>query len=279
MSTIRAEQTKSELMRRNRGTDHASNVMNRETSEFNFAKLMGAGSHENELVDCLLEHSFVTQQAAQALSRWIPARIGLNKARLLFSMTVHGTSFTQFWRRCEPCAPTLLVIHTDKGKTFGAYCSAAWRERNAKERATAKFFGTGESFVFTLDGTEPQRYAWVGAAEAAAAANGGTVHSTQPRPYSQEMFMAAGNDWLTVGGGGGTALHISESLVSGQSSACDTFANPPLHGVHAAGTDNGFGIAALIVFGFFMCADDPLPGDDEDAENNEQRLEYYRKNL
>jgi hypothetical protein len=77
----------------------------------------------------------------------------------------------------------------------------AWRERNSKERSTAKFFGTGESFVFTL-GDEPRQYAWVGAAVSATAATDGTVPSTQPRPYSQEMFMAAGNDWLTVGGGG-----------------------------------------------------------------------------
>jgi hypothetical protein len=86
MSTIRAEQTKSELMRRNRGDDLESKQMNREvwmcarsglpndrrilqTSEFNFAKLQGAGSHENELVDCLLEHKFITPKAGTACAR------------------------------------------------------------------------------------------------------------------------------------------------------------------------------------------------------------------
>jgi hypothetical protein len=70
-------------------------------------------------------------------------------------------------------------------------------------------------------------------------------------------------------------LHISESLVSGRSSACDTFANLPLH---AATGDSGFSIASLLVFGFFAHADDPLPCDD-DVENNDERLEYYRNNL
>jgi hypothetical protein len=79
---------------------------------------------------------------------------------------------------------------------FGAYCSVPWRERNnSKERQISKFFGTGESFVFRLrnpssvDLDKPVRYAWVG------------HKRPQPLKHSQEMFMAAGNDWLTVGGG------------------------------------------------------------------------------
>ena len=169
-----------------------------QTSAFNFEKLQRSLTTEMDVIDRLIQWPFIDPASAQALAKRIPQRYSIITSRLLFAVSQQGTSFTQFWRRCDSLAPTLLIIHTTSGRTFGAYCSAAWKERNSKDRATTKFFGTGESFVFTLDTAASVRFGWVGEKRQPYTPNG----LTNKPNYSQEMYMAAGNDWLTIGGGG-----------------------------------------------------------------------------
>jgi hypothetical protein len=103
-------------------------------------------------------------------------------------------------------------------QAFGAYCSSSWSERRDKyERAKTRFFGTGESFVWSL---EPESgtlipYRWSG------------ITHEQPESCPQ-MFQAAGDTWFVIGGGGGEAIAIYDELSTGVTSNCHTFGSPPL---------------------------------------------------
>lgn len=111
-------------------------------------------------------------------------------------------------------------------------CTSAWRQRlNAKSLG---YFGTGESFVFTLV-PDVRCYKWVGTRSAAAAAGeadgakasgAAAVASLSQLP---QMFQAADARTLQIGGGGGgAAIRLDHEFRKCSSRQCDTFASPPL---------------------------------------------------
>ena len=69
---------------------------------------------------------------------------------------------------------------------FGAFCSAYWRERKQSTK-NLSYFGTGETFVFTLS-PEKKKYDWVGLKE-------------ENIPRTANMFQAGDRHVLIVGGG------------------------------------------------------------------------------
>lgn len=71
-------------------------------------------------------------------------------------------------------------------QVFGAFCSMYWRERK-KSNKNVYYFGTGETFVFTLS-PERKKYEWVGLHEE-------NVSNTA------NMFLAGDSKILTIGGG------------------------------------------------------------------------------
>jgi hypothetical protein len=80
-------------------------------------------------------------------------------------------------------------------KVFGAYCSTRWKERNLSDDrgARRKFFGTGESFVFSLV-PEAKKHRWVGLDLMEAGDSANIKHAA-------ELFQSGDRDMLTVGGG------------------------------------------------------------------------------
>lgn len=72
-------------------------------------------------------------------------------------------------------------------KVFGAYCSVDWAKR--KDLKQLEYFGTGESFVFTVL-PDTARYEWVGLAQMGDKP-AATVY----------MFQSASDQLLQVGGG------------------------------------------------------------------------------
>lgn len=82
------------------------------------------------------------------------------------------------------------MILIENMQIFGAFCSTAWSQR--KQMKSLSYFGTGETFLFRFfpdkaeDG-EGEFYAWVGI-------QGAPTHG-------QELFQAADNETLLVGGG------------------------------------------------------------------------------
>ena len=62
--------------------------------------------------------------------------------------------------------------------------------------------------------------------------------------HSEQLFLAADNTMVTIGGGGGQAIWLDENLSRGKTDACQTFDNPPL-------TESGsFEVACMEAFAF-----------------------------
>jgi hypothetical protein len=61
MTAITSEQTKGELLRRNRG-DADTRLMSKVTSEYNLGKLTAVTSIDNSFIELLLEQSFIETQ-------------------------------------------------------------------------------------------------------------------------------------------------------------------------------------------------------------------------
>ncbi|XP_070494948.1 GTPase-activating protein skywalker isoform X3 [Chironomus tepperi] len=164
---------------------------------------------------------------------WLPVRITMYQPVLLYTTEEHGCSLTTFYIRVEQYEPTLLMIKTCNNEVFGAYLSSRWYERNLKDDKGNRqaYFGTGESFLFSLY-PERAKYPWVG------------IDSDRNVDHSAELFMAADNKMLTIGGGDGQAIWMDENIRFGKSDRCKTFNNPPLC------PSGDFEIRVLEVYGF-----------------------------
>lgn len=110
------------------------------------------------------------------------------------------------------------------------------------------YFGSGETFVFRLNGTEYEQYFWVGQREGV-----GkpllyllAVHGILVPKESQCWFMHADSQYLCIGGGQDNkhAISIDSELKHGVSYQSHTFENRPL----ARTTD--FVISFVEVWGF-----------------------------
>lgn len=125
---------------------------------------------------------------------------------------------TTFFNRVEQHEPTILIVKTATedvfilklilmyynqflkhgihlfGQVFGAYCSSRWAERKSKDSHGGRqgYFGTGETFVFTLVPNEV-KYPWVG------------INASSEGPscvrHAAELFMASDGRMITIGGG------------------------------------------------------------------------------
>lgn len=142
--------------------------------------------------------------------------------------------------------PVIILIKTAAGDVFGAFCSSAWGER----KQDRKFFGTGETFVFTFGRGDPLKvFKWVGfgaPSEVSSPASfiyhicilrhispQNTLQQTQSVSlYDSQASLSAGQqlfqcamDGLDVGCG---ALHILSDMNSGRTDRSATFDNEPL---------------------------------------------------
>jgi hypothetical protein len=62
-------------------------------------------------------------------------------------MSVHGVSMFTFMKQIKHEEMTLIICEDEKGHKFGAMCFEEWVHRE-------KFYGTGESFVFSFHDTD-----------------------------------------------------------------------------------------------------------------------------
>ncbi|GFN73983.1 hypothetical protein PoB_000048900 [Plakobranchus ocellatus] len=145
---------------------------------------------------------------------WIPIRLTLKKLELLFSSNVDGTTLRTLYMRTQHAPQTLLIIKATDGSIFGAYCSAAWSIRLEKNIPHMSFFGTGETFVFTLY-PDLKKFPWIG-----------TLGS--PSQSTSDHFMAGNDDMMIIGSGNGEAIYLDSMMNHCRSTHCDTFDNEPL---------------------------------------------------
>uniref|UniRef100_A0A0R3RPM2 Rab-GAP TBC domain-containing protein n=1 Tax=Elaeophora elaphi TaxID=1147741 RepID=A0A0R3RPM2_9BILA len=155
--------------------------------------------------------SIVSSEVAFQLMCYLPERYQLTTPVLIYRVCDDGTSFYHLWTKIDEAESTLLIIKTDKGEVFGAFCDEPWGNRTKiRERGSGKYFGGGLSFVWNLDeNNQVNKYNW--------------------KENQAEYFMAAPYDREpTVLMIGGNAIYIADELIKGSTLPGNTFRNPEL---------------------------------------------------
>eukprot|EP00045_Choanoeca_perplexa_P009394 m.90395 g.90395 ORF g.90395 m.90395 type:complete len:258 (+) comp14881_c0_seq2:1128-1901(+) len=166
----------------------------------------------------------VTLDTWKLIWRDVPIRYHLKHLKRLFSTNTDGYNLASFYNKCQQESPTVLLVRTASGESFGAFLTAAWDLR----RHESGYFGTGESFVFT----QLETYRWSGLDGA---------------EDQGSLFMHGDQDALLIGGSQhGHAIRLDRTLSAGVSHASDTYGSPPL----VREQDGHFKIATVEVYGF-----------------------------
>ena len=86
----------------------------------------------------------------------LPTMLKMADWNLAFSINRDGVSMSTFFQQCREWRYALIVVKDTNGWIFGGFTCETWKKSN-------KFYGTGESFLYTLkDGSEPEVLRWTG---------------------------------------------------------------------------------------------------------------------
>lgn len=159
----------------------------------------------------------LTTEQMNSLWSWLPVRVTTLEPNLVYSTDEHGSCLTAFFSRVDIWEPTILLVKANNDDVFGAFCATSWSARSGQDEDgnQKRYFGTGETFLFTLH-PKAEKFPWVG------------LKKKEAVNHSAELFMSASKNWISVGAGNGTAIWLDESLNMGKTERCDTFNNPPL---------------------------------------------------
>lgn len=153
---------------------------------------------------CLSVNSAVlSTKAVTALHANIPCRHYIRDWQQMFSTMHDGASMRTLYSRCQQVRTDgfILCIRDDRGSVFGCYTSKPWQ-------TSRRYYGSGETFVFSDDGEKTKVYPWT---------------------RSNNYFQLSSSSSIALGGGpGGFALFVDEMLEFGTSRDCATFNNPCL---------------------------------------------------
>jgi len=148
--------------------------------------------------------SFITESEWTKIWSWVPSRYRILNLELIFTSAEHGHRLAALFDAAAEAEPLLLLIETTDGDTFGAYLS-----KSLKHRTERKFFGTGETFIFSLK-PNPMAYPW-------------------QESSNNYHFIYADHSFLAVGCSGGKfGIWIDRDLNQVVSCPCETFNNPAL---------------------------------------------------
>eukprot|EP01102_Stenamoeba_stenopodia_P001838 TRINITY_DN11664_c0_g1_i1.p1 TRINITY_DN11664_c0_g1~~TRINITY_DN11664_c0_g1_i1.p1 ORF type:complete len:818 (+),score=160.29 TRINITY_DN11664_c0_g1_i1:215-2668(+) len=145
----------------------------------------------------------ITPEQFEMLWYWLPQRMHIEEPVLIFTTAEDGYNLNTLISKCSDWAPQIMIFKTHTHCIFGAYITDPW-----PARSTESFFGSGESFLFTLYPRE-RKYGW--------------------RLGNKSFFLLRQEHALVVGGGGGFGLWIDSEFNMGRSEPCETFENDPLH--------------------------------------------------
>lgn len=173
-------------------------------------------------------HVLHLEHFRQIMGQGVPIRFHECTLRLIYSTNEHGMSLHTLYNRVKTTSPTLLAIRDTEDRVFGCYAAAPWKS------SATRYYGTGESFVFGADGPNMAKvYKW---------------------SRANSFFQFTSQTFLAIGGGAGShfALWIDEDLLMGTTSACSTFASPPLANIvdEDAPSCMEFKIISVEVWGF-----------------------------
>ena len=167
----------------------------------------------------LLPGGVITEHLARCLATAFPGRTRLARWDLAYASRTDGISLRSLLRAGAHRSPSLLAVKDSAGGVFGAFVCEPWR-------VATRYYGTGESFVFTCvpaAGAQPALATVTG--DQAEPAPGVRIFKWSGR---NAYFQLGQADALAVGGGGAYALKMDDDLAQGLSGPCDTFASPCL---------------------------------------------------
>jgi len=151
-------------------------------------------------LDCISE--ILSERQLKELHMNIPYYQQYKNLKLLFSPSKHGTSMKQFYMNTCGYKTTFIFIKDDNQNVFGGYLSEPIRN-------SQKFYGTGESFVFTYRNNERIH----------------CYHSSMENEY----FIYSDDDIIAMGcDDKNFAFVIREDFLKGSSRFTNTFHNPTL---------------------------------------------------
>lgn len=88
------------------------------------------------------------------LERSLPEKHKDRDWSLLYTLKKHGAAMHSIFERCKGYQYSLLCLMDTDGVVFGGMASEEWRDR--KDR----YFGSGESFLFSFKGDRFAKYTW-----------------------------------------------------------------------------------------------------------------------
>jgi TLD len=185
--------------------------------------------------------------AQQVAERVLPARLADYTWIRVYSLSRDGDSFVSFLKAVENLECTLLVLRTQKGSVVGAFADSSWS--NAA-KGPAAFRGGPKTSLFRVSADnssvtrQPSRvecYAWTGA----------NMYCQLCDVRRRRIAFGCGsggdddnnNNNDQTKGSSSFGLTLERDFLTGTTSTCPTFNNPPL-------CEDHFAIVELEVFGF-----------------------------
>ena len=191
--------------------------------------------HQQNLIPIIMIREFHTLTAKHSdfayLWSLIPTRFIDFQPERIYSSNIHGRRLRTLYDHVEYHKYCLIIIRNEHQQIFGGFCSGQLANRT-KGRT---WFGTGESFLFTLK-PERQVFKWVGCQ---------TSIKSSTKAY-EDYFIYADDERLQMGGSEeplNIGLCIEQDLNTGSSRQCDTYASKPLS------SNEHFQIMEIEVFG------------------------------
>jgi hypothetical protein len=191
--------------------------------------------HQNSMpIIMIREFDTTTASHSDFAYLWslIPSRLADFQPERIYSSNIHGRRLRTLYDHVEYHEYCLIIIRNEHQQIFGGFCSGQLANRTK----TRTWFGTGESFLFTLK-PERQVFKWVGYQTS-------TKGST--KAY-EDYFIYADDERLQMGGSKeplNIGLSIQQDLNEGSTRSCDTYASKPLSSIEH------FQIMEIEVFGF-----------------------------
>jgi hypothetical protein len=88
--------------------------------------------------------TIIDDVSRKQISFFLPPLVRMREWKLLFTPKTDGVSMQTFYNNLKQRDNTLMLIRDECDRIFGAFCCEAWKISN-------KFYGTGESFVFSFE--------------------------------------------------------------------------------------------------------------------------------
>jgi hypothetical protein len=153
--------------------------------------LRGLDSHDSIIL---------SKKQTKLLQNILPLHLQMSDWSLLYASNRDGYNIETFHRLAEDNGPTILVIADTAGHVFGGFNSISWERPKSP---SGHYFGTGESFVFTVLPAF-KHYTWTGL---------------------NSEFVMTKSDCIAFGGGGKFAFTLDERFQRGSSDKSATYNN------------------------------------------------------